>query len=140
MEFQGKKCQGESERERLTRKNLERKSKNKRDSKLFYSFVDIALLLLFQRGLLRELMFWSFKKKRPLALLPIHSCLAFVHWIGFPTVIWRAKRWIQHWQLKHFFKKKWTAKESGTTDHMQIPCAAITRARKSNFAGMCSLE
>ena len=92
MEFQGKKCQGESERERLTRKNLERKSKNKRDSKLFYSFVDIALLLLFQRGLLRELMFWSFKKKRPLALLPIHSCLAFVHWIGFPTVIWRAKR------------------------------------------------
>jgi hypothetical protein len=28
---------------------LERKSKNKRDSKRFYSFVHIALLLLFQR-------------------------------------------------------------------------------------------
>lgn len=31
----------ENQRERLTRKNLERKSKNKRDSKRFYNFVDI---------------------------------------------------------------------------------------------------
>lgn len=88
-------------KERLTCKNLERKSKKKRDSKRFYSFVDLALLLLFQRWLLRVdvLVFWrSLACFLSIVVLSLSYSLA-----GFAIVLWRANVEFKRRQLRNKF-------------------------------------